>query len=567
MHRRFVNPPPPPPSLSRQTNKATPLAVRPSEVIPPTISLLPFGGVDTGVPGGFKFSKVAVPDKRFHISNRPNFDTKSSDEISFEDFTKIQQIKEYMKNDRINNRNNPKLYPRKVTVDGTGDFRIIEVIPDGRCLFASIWLLTRRDDTIRGLLNDDHYTRLENFIASGLNTYIKQTLNPSKITLCAFLKFMHSYYVLNHSSEGSEEFNNLVDYDKVVEPNYCETPETENEYRENLLHIVSSLSIDQKNLFIALLKSYYVPSTTKNIESYAEADLNLLGDILSDQLDVIINVVETLTDNYTPPYHISTTIKGKNSERKKNIYLFFKKSDRNSGHFQAMVPLSILPNSSGKDSVSSLAAAPLSLSSDTSTQLNALVAVVKPREDLNIQSPTEYFAQHGPPPVPPPVPTTPAFKELFDECVEQKKELSEYFTFPNKLKIRYVSPNNSIPTDLPSTGFFGSNKASTTDRIRGEEPNTDNVYSKVSKIFTNPDIKKVEVYNVNRRIQTPETYKSAKEDWYFLVTLGKEPTKGGRTRKRHPKGGRMRSQKKRKMRTRGRRTKRRRFSQTKRQKR
>jgi hypothetical protein len=90
----------------------------------------------------------------------------------------------------------------------------------------------------------------------------------------------------------------------------------------------------------------------------------------------------------------------------------------------------------------------------------------------------------------------------------------------------------------------------------------------VSKIFTNPQIEKVEIFDGNGNIQTPETYKNAKEDWYFLVTLGEEPTKGGRTRKRHYKGGRMRSHKRIKMRTRGPKTKRtRRFSQTKRQRR
>ena len=80
-------------------------------------------------------------------------------------------------------------------------------------------------------------------------------------------------------------------------------------------------------------------------------------------------------------------------------------------------------------------------------------------------------------------------------------------------------------------------------------------------------IKKVEIFNGDGHKQTPENVKSTNEDWYFLVTLGKEPTKGGRTRKRHPKIGRMRSHKRIKMRIRGRRTKRpRRLSETKRQK-
>ena len=152
-----------------------------------------------------------------------------------------------------------------------------------------------------------------------------EILNPKKFTKCEILKLMHYYYLLNSSSKESEEFNRHVDYDDVVEPMYCKNLDTEYDYHKDLLSIFRSLSKDQKNLFKAWLKSYYVPSTTKNIDSYAEADLNLLGDILSDQLDVIINVVTTSSNGYDPPYRISSTIKGKSLERKKNIYLFFKK--------------------------------------------------------------------------------------------------------------------------------------------------------------------------------------------------------------------------------------------------
>lgn len=140
-------------------------------------------------------------------------------------------------------------------------------------------------------------------------------------------------------------------------------------------------------------------------------------------------------------------------------------------------------------------------------------------------------------------------------CLSKTKSLYEYFTFPKKLKIKYVYPDNNIPTNLPSTGIFGSNKTSTTDRIKAEEPNTDNVYSKVSKIFTNPQIKKVEICDLNQTIQSPEIFMNAKDDWYFLVTLNTKPVIGGRTRKRKHKRGLMCSQKKRKMRTRGRRFK------------
>jgi hypothetical protein len=153
-------------------------------------------------------------------------------------------------------------------------------------------------------------------------------------------------------------------------------------------------------------------------------------------------------------------------------------------------------------------------------------------------------------------------------CIADKKFLIEYFTFPKKLKIKYVGPNN-ISTDLPSTGFFGSMKGSTstTDRIKGKESETDNVYTKVSTKFKNP-ITQVEIRNGQNIIVNPSEYVNATEDWYFLVTLGGDlVARGGRTRKRHPQRGRMRSQKKRKMRILKRRTKRpRRFSQTKRQK-
>jgi hypothetical protein len=155
-----------------------------------------------------------------------------------------------------------------------------------------------------------------------------------------------------------------------------------------------------------------------------------------------------------------------------------------------------------------------------------------------------------------------------DACIADKKFLIEYFTFPKKLKIKYVGPNN-ISTDLPSTGFFGSMKGSTstTDRIKGKESETDNVYTKVSTKFKN-HITQVEIRNGQNIIVNPSEYVNATEDWYFLVTLGGDPVaRGGRTRKRHPQRGRMRSQKKRKMRILKRRTKRsRRFSQTKRQK-
>ena len=155
-------------------------------------------------------------------------------------------------------------------------------------------------------------------------------------------------------------------------------------------------------------------------------------------------------------------------------------------------------------------------------------------------------------------------------CLAEKKSLFEYFTFPKKLKIKYKFPGNDNPTDLPSTGFFGSMKGSTstTDRIKGKESETDNVYTKVSKKFTNP-ITQVEISN-GQNIVNPSDYVNATENWYFLVTLQGAPvpvTGGGRTRKRRHKIRRVRSHKKRKTRILKHRTKRpRRFSQTKRQK-
>lgn len=150
-------------------------------------------------------------------------------------------------------------------------------------------------------------------------------------------------------------------------------------------------------------------------------------------------------------------------------------------------------------------------------------------------------------------------------CNTEKMFLFFNYTFPKRLKIKYVSPSKMDPTELPSTGKWGSfsGKTSTTDRIaRFGEINQDCLFTKINQKFIGPTIQKVEIFDGNGQIQTPKTYYDATENWYFLVTLKDDPIpKGGRTRKRHHKRSRMRSHKKRKTRTRG--TKRR-LSQTKR---
>ena len=151
---------------------------------------------------------------------------------------------------------------------------------------------------------------------------------------------------------------------------------------------------------------------------------------------------------------------------------------------------------------------------------------------------------------------------------------TENFIFKSPLKIKYAinSDWNNLK-DLPSTGSGYnpfSKGYSTTSRITGDG---DSVYSKTNYNLKNKSLFQgyalesgVEVCNGAGVSQPPENWGNATDNWYFRVNLVGSRT-GGRTRKRHPKRARVRSQKKRKMRILKRQTKRpRRLSQTKRQK-
>jgi hypothetical protein len=493
-----------------------------------------------------------------------------------------------MREDRVNNRNNPEVYPFKVVVNGVGNFRITEVIADGRCLFGSIWLLSQNDATIHRLMTDPFYTELEEFIGndrnvSELNNYIREKISLSGLEICKNLKLMSLYYADKETDESNkfrEAYGEIIDNFDMVSDLYCVNNENETEHQKELLSIVEELrKTGVVESFNNMLKTYYTPIFKSNISKYAEADLSFFGNTLSDKLGLEIHLV-TSKPNYKPPYVVDSNsiFRGSNTGAKRKIYLYFKQ-DGQSGHFQAMIPTSILENSptvsstqeeSSEDALQKLiemgfpkekAQAALNyasddfdfaldiLNNDNATRGTSRVSSFDSADSLNYKDSS----------------TNNELDRVQGEknaCLAEKKTLFEYFTFPKKLKIKYVSPNNRNPTDLPSTGTWGSftGKTSTTDRIKGGEK-SDNVYSKVAAKFTNL-IQKVEISNGLSIVNPSTNYMKATEDWYFLVTLEGNPvpvTRGGRTQKRQQKrGGRRRSsQKKRKTHTRRRLTKRR----------
>ena len=493
---------------------------------------------------------------------------------------------QYIKNDRIESRNSR--YPKEVNVKNTGKFRITEVISDGRCLFGSIWLLSRDDADISRYMSDPNYAELEKFISNNLNDFIREMIDLDKLTMCQKLELMHLYYAdqVNPSNESMIFNGAMVEYD-VVQKLYCENEEVEQTNQESLLIIFEKLrQSDVLKSFQTMLKSYYTLTLKDGIAAYAEADLSFFGNILSDRLGLEIHIVRS-KPNYLPPYAVDPNVifRGRQHLAKRKIYLYFKQSDDGqSGHFQAMIPMTILTNSPTVSSTPEESGAVASTKSNLEKLTEMGFSKKKAEEALGQASNEIDFAldilndgsNRGTSRVSSFDSADPTNYDDFnnnnkdeldrvngekDVCLAEKKSLFEYFTFPKKLKIKYVSASNNSPTDLPSTGFFGSIKgaASTTDRIRGEE--SDNVYSKVAKKFTNT-IQKVEISN-GRSIENPSTnYMKATEDWYFLVTLEGNPvpvTRGGRTQKRQQKrGGRRRSsQKKRKTHFRRRLTKRR----------
>lgn len=556
------------------------------------------------------------------------------------------------------------VYPKNVDIDGVKNesFRIFEVVADGRCLFGTIWLLTRPPAEINQLLSDTatNYKGIEDFNDNGgLNDWIKGLF--SRMTNCQKIKMMESYF-LEFDNESAEVAKVLGDYDgenHMIEL-YCSTDSVDNtEVVDGWYQKLTRSGVVGK--FDQYLLSLYTNQTaSRGFEaSYRYADIELLGDFLSDTFRVNINLVQTPGKTpYEGGYRVNTRYIGKPDKLKRDIYIYYKSR----GHFQPMIPTSILDPSNrgqpGSVAVSSLTTTPkasapksktVASSGDSvfarlkdefpdvdddvintmlevtnnnyeeandhliqmemdnsknkenlkklldmgyeeeksknalelaSNDLNFAITILQdgsnsgtPRESFDSQNSAVYNDFDEPAEGPHSEDLHNDFERLVDErdaCLADKKFLYEYFTFPKRLKIKYVVSTSQDKTlkDLPSTGRWGklTGKTSTTDRIQPlEEDKPDSVYYKLNEKFTNPNIQKVEIFNGDGRLQTPETYKNATENWYFLVTLGAEPVfKGGRTRKRHPQRGGMRSHKKRKMRTRGRRTKR--LSLTKRRK-
>ena len=466
-------------------------------------------------------------------------------------------------------------YPTNVPIIGVQNdkFRIFEVVADGRCLFGTMWLLIQEPSVINRLLSEKNdYKEIEDFNDNGgLNQFIKSLF--ASLTKCQKIKMMAQYF-LNHEFETSQISNviGLYDTDNPLIIKHCSSDSQENTKMVNTWYerLGTSGVVKKFDDYLLSLHTNQTPYEDYE-ESYRYSDIELFGNVLSDIYLKNINLVKSTEGIYKGDYKVFMKYTGIPNRIKEDIYIYYKADN----HFQPMIPNSILDISNRGGPSSSAAVS----SSKTFDELNTKFS------QFDASTISQVFEANNQDIVR----TNNRLQEMTDgsghdessgvqsnekplraeeaNCPAEKKFLSDYFTFPKKLKIKYVSPNNDVPTDLPSTGIFGSIKVSTTNRIKAEERNTDNVYSKVSKIFTNPRIEKVEIFDSADRIQTPETFKNAKEEWYFLVTLEIDPVKGGRTRKRHPKRARVRSQKKRKMRILKRRTKRpRRFSQTKRQK-
>ena len=500
----------------------------------------------------------------------------------------------YRNNTRIDKANlRNKVYPRNVSINGVENetFRIFEVVADGRCLFGTIWLLIQKPSEINRLLRDtDTYKEIEDFNDNGLNNFIETIFGT--MTHCDKIKMMESFFIT--SEPENSQISTVIGPYQGVNPNierYCNTDSPENtKMVEKWYQELSKSGVVGKfDEYLLSLHTNQKPFEDFE-ESYRYSDIELFANFLSDIFNVNINLIKTSgKTSYEGKYNIYMTYTGKPNPRKRNIYIYYKLA----GHFQPMIPNSILQS----DNRTPIAQNPAAVSASTSTyhhlaemeepQSNQYAPAKKSSDtgqsygnrdasenynksvgSFDSEDYSTYFNLDENSGI---QSNEETLRTEVANCLTEKKSLNEYFTFPKRLKIKYVSPGKKAPTDLPSTGTWESfrGKTSTTDRIQpwGEDK-PDSVYSKMNEKFTNPDIQTVEIFNGDGNIQTPETYKNATENWYFLVTLGAEPVfKGGRTRKRHPKGGLMRSHKKRKMRTRGRRTKRRRFSQTKHQKR
>lgn len=468
---------------------------------------------------------------------------------------------------------------KDITIRNVADetFSLMEVVADGRCFFGSFWLLSLTPQEIRRYMTDpEGYEAMDNFVDNALSKFIKNGIF-TKASKCQKMTMMKTHYIAypDENPGVAKSLANILNYDtqgdSYVLDVLCEhetNPDAEglmegiNEAYEKL----TQSGVVQE--FDKYLLSYY--QNNDGAGTYTDADPFLLGNFMSDLFGVNVNIVKNPSGNLSI-FEINSTFTGTNSpEGKEDIYIYYR-----NGHFQPMIPNSIfldrdkpipMPHTLAKvssstgepganqyahkvDAKKSLDTGQSYGNRDASKNYNKSV------RSFDSNDSSEYFNLDESSGI---QSNEETLRTEVANCLTEKKSLNEYFTFPKRLKIKYVSPGKKAPTDLPSTGTWGSfrGKTSTTDRIQpwGEDK-PDSVYSKMNEKFTNPDIQTVEIFNGDGNIQTPEAYKNATENWYFLVTLGSDPLpKGGRTRKKGHKGGRMRSHKKIKMRIRGRRS-------------
>ena len=467
--------------------------------------------------------------------------------------------------------------PKNITIQNVPNekFSLIEVVSDGRCFFGSFWLLSLTPEEIRMYMADpEGYEAMDGFVDNELSNFIKNEIF-AKASKCQKMTMMRTHYVdVPTISQAMAKIFGEVNGDSFLMDEICKA--TEANLDEELIRIINVAyeQLINRGLikeFDKYLMSYY--QNNNDTDMYTDADPFLLGNFMSDLFNVNVNIVKNPPENLSI-FAIDSTFIGTNSpDGKEDIYIYYRY-----GHFQPMIPNNRPPVAQQTSTKVSSTPEESSAVASTKSNLERLIEMgfSKEKAEVALGYASDNFdfafeflnndenhndsSNRG-------TSRVSSYDELDrvngekDVCLAEKKSLFEYFTFPKKLKIKYVSASNNSPTDLPSTGFFGSIKgaASTTDRIRGEE--SDNVYSKVAKKFTNT-IQKVEISN-GRSIENPSTnYMKATEDWYFLVTLEGNPvpvTRGGRTQKRQQKrGGRRKSsQKKRKTHFRRRLTKRR----------
>ena len=263
----------------------------------------PFGGVESGASGDF-----------------PNYDRRVA---------------------KANLRNNE--YPRNVDINGVKDerFRIFEVVADGRCLFGAIWLLTQTPPEINRLLNDTGtYKDIEDFNDNGgLNAWIKTLF--SSITKCQKIKMMEQHFL--NSRVEQEQISKLIGEYKGDNHlmDVCNTDSPENQKKVGRWYEELSRNgvVGKFDQYLSSLYTNQYHDVEDFEPSYPYSDLSLLGDFLSDTLNININLVVTSGKiPYQGAYSIFQTYHGKPNRLKKNIYVYYKAA----GHFQPMIPNSIL---------------------------------------------------------------------------------------------------------------------------------------------------------------------------------------------------------------------------------